>query len=129
MQRLPMDRSRVVLTVVFSLAGLGVTWPSGAAAPTLSPQVQAFVTHAQPLLAITHVRVIDGHGTSARENQTVLLRDGRIAAIGNDVELPPGCNSDRWQRADVAPWPGRHARPHVLSGTQGESRGEGADRS
>src|SRR3546814_11075821 len=40
--------------------------------------------------AITHVRVIDGHGTGAREEQTVLLRDGRIAAVGSHVEVPEG---------------------------------------
>lgn len=88
MRRLPMDRSRAVWTVAFSLAGLALTLPSLAATPTLSPRVQEFVTHAQPLLAITHVRVIDGHGTRARENQTVLLRDGRIAAVGQHVDLP-----------------------------------------
>ncbi len=90
MQRLPMDRSRAVLTATFLLAGLALTLPSHAAMPTLAPPVLAYVAHAQPLLAITHVRVIDGHGTSARENQTVLLRDGRIAAIGGHVDVPEG---------------------------------------
>ena len=74
------------LTVAFSLAALVMALPSHAA--TLSPQVQAYVSHAQPLLAITHVRVIDGHGTPARAGQTVLLRDGRIAAVGSDVDVP-----------------------------------------
>jgi imidazolonepropionase-like amidohydrolase len=90
MQRLSMDRSRTVLTVALLLAGIVLTSPSRAATPTLSPQVQAYVAHAQPLLAITHVRVIDGHGTRARENQTVLLRDGRIAAVGRHVDVPEG---------------------------------------
>jgi imidazolonepropionase-like amidohydrolase len=62
--------------------------PSGAAMPNLSAQVQAYVAHAQPLLAITHVRVIDGNGTRAKEDQTVLLRDGRIAAVGRHVDVP-----------------------------------------
>ena len=80
----------VLPVAAFTLAGLAATVPSRAQMPTLSPRVQAFVAHAQPLLAITHVRVIDGHGTHAKENQTVLLRDGRIAAVGPDVKLPTG---------------------------------------
>ena len=88
MHGLSMDRSRTVLAVALLLAGLVLATPSRAAMPTLAPQVQAYVAHAQPLLAITHVRVIDGHGTGAREHQTVLLRDGRIAAVGRHVDVP-----------------------------------------
>ncbi|WP_350015649.1 amidohydrolase family protein [Rhodanobacter sp. IGA1.0] len=88
MHGLSMDRSRTVLAVALLLAGLALATPSRAAVPTLAPQVQAYVAHAQPLLAITHVRVVDGHGTGARENQTVLLRDGRIAAVGRHVDVP-----------------------------------------
>ena len=54
----------------------------------MSPLTLSFVSHAQPLLAITHVRVIDGTGAPARENQTVLLRDGLIAAVGKHVKVP-----------------------------------------
>ena len=49
-----------------------------------------FVKYDQPLLAITHVRVIDGNGTPAREDQTVVLRDGRIAAVGAHAAVPHG---------------------------------------
>jgi len=76
---MPMACSRAALIAALSLAGMASSLPAVAATP--SPQVQPYVMHAQPLLAITRVRVIDGHGTPARENQTVLLRDGRIAAV------------------------------------------------
>ena len=88
MHGLPKVCSHVVFVAAFTLAGLLLAPPSRAAMPTLSPQVQAYVAHAQPVLAITHVRVIDGNGTGAKENQTVLLRDGRIAAVGRHVKLP-----------------------------------------
>ena len=61
---------------------------AGAAAPTLSPQTLQYVKYAQPVLAITHVRVIDGNGSRAKDDQTVLLRDGLIAAIGSRVKVP-----------------------------------------
>ena len=70
--------------------GAGLSVPAQAAMPTLSKPVQAFVVQPGPVLAITHVRVIDGRGTPAKDNQTVLLRDGRIAAVGLPVTLPEG---------------------------------------
>lgn len=72
------------------LAGLCVASSAWAQAPRLSPQTQQFVKIAQPLVAIIHVRVIDGNGAPARENQTVLLRDGLIAAVGQRVAVPKG---------------------------------------
>ncbi len=70
--------------------GAGLSVPAQAAMPTLSKPVRAFVVQPGPVLAITHVRVIDGRGTPAKDNQTVLLRDGRIAAVGSQVTLPEG---------------------------------------
>jgi imidazolonepropionase-like amidohydrolase len=84
----PGARRNVLLGV--ALAGLCAVSSACAQAPQLSAQTQAFVKYAQPLLAITHVRVIDGNGTPAREDQTVLLRDGLIAAVGRHVTLPKG---------------------------------------
>jgi enamidase len=57
--------------------------------PTLSPAVRQYVRVDTNLVALTHVRVIDGTGGPARENQTVIIRDGTIAAVG-DVPVPSG---------------------------------------
>jgi imidazolonepropionase-like amidohydrolase len=73
-----------------AVVGAGAAAPARAAMPVLAKQVKAFVEHAEPVLAIVHVRVIDGSGTPARDDQTVLLRDGRIAAVGSRVTLPEG---------------------------------------
>jgi imidazolonepropionase-like amidohydrolase len=74
------------LAIALFAFGAGVC--AAAQTPTLSKPVQAFVAHGEPLIAITHVRVIDGTGAAPREDQTVLLREGRIAAIGPGVALP-----------------------------------------
>jgi enamidase len=50
--------------------------------PTLAPAVRQFVQVDTNVLALTHVRVIDGTGAPARPDQTIVIRDGRIAAIG-----------------------------------------------
>ncbi len=54
-----------------------------AAAQTLSPAVQAFVRVNAPVVALTHVRVIDGTGAAAREDQTVILSKGKIESVGD----------------------------------------------
>jgi imidazolonepropionase-like amidohydrolase len=52
-------------------------------AQTLSPEVKAFVKSDAPVIALTHVRVIDGTGAAARENQTVVLAKGKIESMGD----------------------------------------------
>ena len=49
---------------------------------THNPLAPFIKVHA-PVVALTHVRVIDGTGAPARENQTLVIRDGNIAAIGD----------------------------------------------
>jgi enamidase len=59
-------------------------------AQSLSPRVRAFVSVDAPVIALTGVRVIDGTGAPAAENQVVIVRDGVIAAVGNapEIEIP-----------------------------------------
>ena len=60
--------------------------------PTLSAGVRSYVAVDSPIVALTHVRVIDGTGAPAREDQTVIIRDGRLAALGKagSVSIPSG---------------------------------------
>jgi imidazolonepropionase-like amidohydrolase len=41
-----------------------------------------FVSVKGPLIALTHVRVIDGTGSPAEDDQTIIIDSGRITAIG-----------------------------------------------
>ena len=47
-----------------------------------SPGVKPFVTVDAPVIALQHVRVIDGTGAQPREDQTIVIDHGKIAAIG-----------------------------------------------
>ncbi len=62
------------------------------ARPALSPLTRQFVVEDAPVVALRHVRLIDGTGAPVRDNQTVILTDGRISAVGDDalVAVPPG---------------------------------------
>ena len=59
--------------------------PAGAAPNALRPYLKADAA----VFALTHVRVIDGTGAPAREDQTLVLRDGKIAAMGPSASTPP----------------------------------------
>lgn len=48
----------------------------------LGPATRSYVRYDTSVLALTNVRVIDGTGAEPRENQTLVVRDGRIAAMG-----------------------------------------------
>ena len=51
-----------------------------------------FVKVSDPVVVLTHVRVVDGTGAPAREDQTLVIRDGVIAAVGAgaSVSIPAG---------------------------------------
>ncbi len=52
-------------------------------AQALSPAVRAFVKVNAPVVALTHVRVIDGTGAAGREDQTVVVSHGKIESVGD----------------------------------------------
>ena len=57
---------------------------------SLSPQVRSFVKADAPTIALTHVRVIDGTGAAAREDQTVVISKGKIESVSEagSAEVP-----------------------------------------
>jgi imidazolonepropionase-like amidohydrolase len=55
----------------------------GLIAQTLSPQVRGFVKVDSPLVALAHVRVIDGTGGATREDQTVVISQGKIQSVSD----------------------------------------------
>src|SRR5580704_8967058 len=61
-------------------------------ATILSPEARKFVRVADPAVALTHVRVIDGTGTAPLEDQTVVIERGRITALGSSAKnsVPAG---------------------------------------
>jgi imidazolonepropionase-like amidohydrolase len=66
--------------------------PLQAQPPELSKTVKGFVRVNTPKVVLTHVRIIDGTGTPATEDQNVVIEAGKIAAIqkGSDVPAAAG---------------------------------------
>ena len=66
--------SAILVVIVYSAALI---------AQTLSPEVRGFVKVDAPVVALTHVRVIDGTGAAAREEQTIVISRGKIESVSD----------------------------------------------
>jgi enamidase len=75
-----------------SLAFALMTPAVAAQRPPIGSAVRPFVAVDTNAVALTHVRVIDGTGAPPKIDQTILIRDGRIASIGNSgsTQVPAG---------------------------------------
>src|SRR6266849_3534345 len=83
---------KAIVRIVFVLVA-GVV--AGAQPQQFSNTVRGFIKVDAPVIALTHVRVIDGTGAPAKENQTVVVRGGDIAEIGDAarVKAPDGATT------------------------------------
>jgi imidazolonepropionase-like amidohydrolase len=57
-----------------------------------SPNVQRFISADDSVIALTHVRIVDGTGAQPVEDRTVVISGGRISAIrpAGSANVPPG---------------------------------------
>src|SRR5882757_9904116 len=78
--------ARVLALFLFVLpAAAQVSEPS---ASDLSKEVQQFVRVSAAKVVLAHVRVIDGTGAAAVEDQNVVLENGKIRAIVKATDIP-----------------------------------------
>jgi imidazolonepropionase-like amidohydrolase len=61
---------------------------SAAAQTKFSPTVQKFIRVNAPKVVLTHVRVIDGTGRPASEDQNLTIENGKITAIQAGADVP-----------------------------------------
>jgi imidazolonepropionase-like amidohydrolase len=78
--------------VMLFAASLGTAMLAAQEPPRFSSEVRKFISVQAPVVALTHVRVMDGTGAPPLEDQTVVIRDGKIQAVGSQdkIELPAG---------------------------------------
>jgi imidazolonepropionase-like amidohydrolase len=80
---------------------------------------QAKADPSEPVLAITHITVIDATGAPAQPDRTVVITDGRIVALGKkaDTPVPPGAETVDGSRKFLIPglWD-MHA--HIAAGAR-----------
>jgi imidazolonepropionase-like amidohydrolase len=90
----------------FSVLPLALCALAVAHAQQPSPTVDNYLKVKSAHVALRHVRVIDGTGAPARENQTIQIRDGKITAITADQAC-----SDCRQEIDLT---GRSVMPGIV---------------
>ena len=55
---------------------------------SVTPPLRPFVRVSAPVIALTNVRVIDGTGAPAKTGQTIVISQGKIAAVGDGGSTP-----------------------------------------
>lgn len=80
------------MKLLIGRAGLGFAVAFLVLASARAQPASAFASVRAPVVVLTHARVVDGRGHAAVENQTLVIRDEKIAAVGNDgsVAIPDG---------------------------------------
>ncbi len=70
---------------------LALVLPACACGQHYEASVDAFISVRAPVIALAHVRVIDGTGTPGKSHQTIIIQDGRIVAVGDSrtSRVPP----------------------------------------
>jgi imidazolonepropionase-like amidohydrolase len=58
-----------------------------------APDRQQFIRTEAPVIALTHVRVIDGTGAPAKEDQTIVISDGKIQSVEPSATAKPPANA------------------------------------
>jgi len=93
-----MRRSILFLCLFVAAKTFGQTQSSTEAAPFVSVNVPVFV--------LNHVRVVDGTGTMAKEDQAVIIADGKIRSIGPAASLQPPAGALVLERSGYTVIPG-----------------------
>ncbi len=97
------------VTLLAAFVGLFLASPLySQRADELSPAVREYVSVDAPVIALTGVQVIDGTGAPRTTDQTVVIADGRIQAVGptGSTDIPDG--------AEVLDLPGHTVVPGMV---------------
>ncbi|MSR07043.1 MAG: amidohydrolase [Gemmatimonadetes bacterium] len=80
------------LTVLLSLVASSAVAQAPQAAPLNAAVRDSFVAYGDPVVALMHVRVVDGTGAAPADDQTIIISGGKIQAVGRfgAVTVPQG---------------------------------------
>jgi imidazolonepropionase-like amidohydrolase len=70
------------------------------------PTMKDFIRAQSPVIALEHVRVIDGTGAAAKTDQTIIISGGKITVIGNTGVVPVPADASRMDMTGYSALPG-----------------------
>ena len=76
------------------------------AQPQPQPTIKDFIRVQSPVIALEHVRVIDGTGAAAKADQTIVISGGKITTIGNAGVVPVPTDANRMDMTGYSALPG-----------------------
>jgi imidazolonepropionase-like amidohydrolase len=76
------------------------------AQPQSALTTKDFIRVQSPVIALEHVRVIDGTGAAAKTDQTIVIARGKITAIGNAGVVPVPADANRMDMTGYTALPG-----------------------
>jgi imidazolonepropionase-like amidohydrolase len=109
-----MSNQRAVMIFLLTACAL-----FGQPSTRMLPGVQPFIAVDSPVVALTHVRVIDGTGGAVQEDRTIIISQGKIQAVGSSsqIALPAGAKVMELTGHTVIPGLiGMHEHMHYPSG-------------
>jgi imidazolonepropionase-like amidohydrolase len=78
-----------------------------AAAQSVPPNdTTPFINNHAPVIVLNHVRVIDGTGSAAKENQSIVIAEGKIQAAGDFGTVTIPANAEQQDRTGYTVIPG-----------------------
>ena len=82
----------LLLSLVLAAPALAQDMDDASAPPSAQNPDARFIAYSQPVLAFTHAEIVDGTGAAPKFDQTLIVKDGRIAALGSSskVKVPDG---------------------------------------
>src|SRR5882724_4012096 len=76
------------------------------AQPQPQPTTKDFIRVESLVIALEHVRVIDGTGAAAKTDQTIVISGGKITAMGNAGVVPVPADANRIDMTGYSALPG-----------------------
>ena len=68
--------------------------------------IKDFIRVQSPVIALEHVRVIDGTGAATKTDQTIVISGGKIMAMGNAGVVPVPADANRMDMSGYSALPG-----------------------
>lgn len=94
-----------IATAFLLLIGMGVG-SGGSIAQGPSSERQQYIRVEAPVIVLTHVRIIDGTGAPALEDQTIVIADGKIQSIGTNTPAGLPANAQTLELRGYTALPG-----------------------
>src|ERR1041385_6358299 len=76
------------------------------AQPQAAPTTKDFIRVQSPVIALEHVRGIDGTGAAAKADQTIIISGGKITAIDNAGVTPVPADANHLDMTGYSALPG-----------------------